>query len=299
MKILKMSLVLILSLAMVTGMAFADISDEPIVKWLQAKAEVLAPLEGGRLLVSIDGQEIALNIGDETIVIEAESGLPGQLNSLEKGDAIYVYYSPAMTKSLPPQSFAGAIVVGVSENKTIPSWFTVKKIISVDETHMRVINEEGDLIVTLLKESPITPFKTKQMVTIDDVRVGTQLFVWYDIVLTSYPGQTASYKTVIVGQNEAIKPIALNLSQTEQYKRGQEVMVPIRKVLESLDMAVVWDQSIRGVQVHGALGHFEIRLGENPFSGSELPELKDQKMYVPLSLLSELLGREVVIENMQ
>ena len=231
----------------------------PTPQYLHGEAIVKAPFSENRLLVTIDGMEIALNIGENTLVVDAKTGFPGLLKNLKVGAKIVVYYGPAMTKSLPPQSFATAIVVNVEEGKARPALFVVKEIISKNDKEVRVLNTAGDLIVTITKDVAITPFKTKQIVRLSDIQVGSKLFVWYEIVALSYPGQTGAQKVVYIGQAEPNKlfingkEIALTVNQAPGavglLEENGQVLVPLRTVAKALGFAIHWDSKTKMISL--------------------------------------------------
>lgn len=233
---------------------------------LKGEAVIKEIFEGERLLVKIDDQEVVLKISDETYVIDAQTGYPVNVKDLKAGSSVYVFYSPMMTRSLPPQSNAVAIVTNIVKDKTIPQLFTVKEIVSKTDKSVKLLNEEGDLIITLLADQPISPFKTKQNVTIDSVEVGTQLFVWYDVVALSYPGQTASNKTVILG----------NVCDDE--KEETEDLFEVKPVISTFDAIPETKIEINGKGL--ALGKYKI-------------EHEEGHVLVPLRVVGEGLGFKV------
>jgi len=278
---LVLSLTLAMSTVSTTITAFAEtnaiepiMSLEPVMpilspvisSQLRGNAIVKAPLVNDQLLVYVNEMDVSLNISEETLVIDSKTGLPASLAELKADDTVFIYYSAAMTRSLPPQSNAIAIVTQVEMNKSHAELFTVKEIISRNDNEVRALNKDGDLIVTFLKETSITPFKTKQIVSIDDIQVGTRLFIWYEIVAMSYPGQTGAIKTVFVDQNEGLSvravytPMAgvdavkmtimekaINLGGKKPADQNGLLMVPLRSTAVGLGFTVSWngeDQSI-------------------------------------------------------
>lgn len=266
---------------------------EALPSFLQGQAVVKAVYENGRLLVLVNDMEVALNTSEKTFVLDAKTGLPGNLTSLKVGDLLYVYYSPAMTRSLPPQSFATAIITQVEKDKAHPSFFTVKEVVSRSEKEVRVLNDAGDLIATITKDMPLSPFKTKQIVGLQDIQVGSQLFIWYEIVAMSYPGQTHSQKTLYIGQTETsendaqtpelgVKPVlvpkdskqtekisingkALALGKYKWQAQNGHVMVPLRVVAEALGFKVTWDGKTKSVNLDDGTVKTNITLGQDGY----------------------------------
>ena len=209
--------------------------------------------------------------------------MPASPETLKAGDKIFAYYSAAMTRSLPPQSQAIAIVTQIQENVSHAELFTVGEIISREDGEVRALNKEGSLIVTFLKENPLAPFKTKQIATTEDIQAGTQLFIWYDIMLMSYPGQTAALKAVLVGQEDI-------------------PMVPLRSVAEDLGFTVVWDGKEQSIFLDNGTVKTTLCIGQDSYFKAssqaigltqnhrlgKAPVLIDSKTYVPASLFDFL-----------
>ena len=68
------------------------------------------------LVETDDDQQIRLNLSDNTLVVDNETGLAANLSDIQVGDRIFAYYSAVMTRSLPPQSACELILVNVGDN---------------------------------------------------------------------------------------------------------------------------------------------------------------------------------------
>lgn len=289
---------------------------------LKGNAIVKKPFENGkRLLVTVNDMDIALSITEKTLVIDSQTGLATSLNDLKVDDTIFVYYSAMMTKSLPPQAHAVAIVTQVQKDQSHAEFFTVKEIISKEDGEVRALNKEGDLIVTFLKENQLTPYKTKKNVSIDDIQVGTQLFIWYDVMLTSYPGQTAAVKAVLVGQEEGlgvravytpmagtdfvtvtIQDKAIQLGGKELRNQDGLLMLPLRAVAEGLGFTVTWNGEDQSIFLDNGIVDTTLYIGQDSYfkassqtigltQNFELgvaPTLIDDSTFVPASLFNLL-----------
>lgn len=80
-------------------------------------------------------QEVRLNVGDKTIIID-EMGMPLNLYDLRKGMRIEADFSSAMTRSIPPQSNAYRIVV-LQEAPSVN--ITTDRVVSVDTNNSFLI----------------------------------------------------------------------------------------------------------------------------------------------------------------
>lgn len=260
--------------------------------WLGGLGTVVEIHENGHIWVEVEGQLIALKTDEKTIVLSGQTGLPESLENLEKGDTLYAYYSPMMTRSYPGQTYSPMIITDVAENQSIPKWFVVQEIISDEDGMVRVLNEEGDLIATFTEETGFTPFKTKEILSLQDIQVGSELVIWYDIVAMSYPGQTFAKKAVLISQAETIT------FSTEDYP-----MVPLRKVAESMGFEVEWVEETQAAILNNGKQQFSVFLGDKTYFFNDTdterslfqsgnfnvaPQIIDGSMYVEESFFKQV-----------
>lgn len=149
------------------------------------------------LVKTADEQDIQLNLGADTLIVNNETGAAAALSDIKEGDKIYAYYSKAMTRSLPPQSACELILVGVGEN-TPASLHEVGTVTTNEEGMTEVLTADGSMIIRMDDKTTYAPYKTKNIVTKADLTEGTRFLAWYDIVAMSYPGQAYTQKVVIL-----------------------------------------------------------------------------------------------------
>lgn len=149
------------------------------------------------LVKTTDEQEIQLNLGADTLIVNNETGAATALSDIKEGDKIYAYYSKAITRSLPPQSACELILVGVGEN-TPASLHEVGTVSTNEEGMTEVLTADGSMIIRMDDKTTYAPYKTKNIVTKADLTEGTRFLAWYDIVAMSYPGQAYTQKVVIL-----------------------------------------------------------------------------------------------------
>lgn len=324
MNLFKKSVSMLLALTLLVSLVAPSFAQSTVPKYLEGEGVVKEVFENESLLITVDEMELVLNVSEETMVLDSKTGLMGKLKDLKIGDLIYAYYSPTMTRSLPPQSFATAIITGIEKDKPYARLFTVKEVMSSNDEEVRVLNEEGDLVARISKDIPFSPFKTKQIVKLQDIKVGTQLFLWYEVVALSYPGQTNADKAVFIG--ESIEDVDLGVKAvlvpkdsnfTERISindkimdlgkhkwHGQEnhVMVPLRVVSEALGFKVTWDSNLRGAYLDDGSVKTTVILGKDgyfkassnamgltqTFEFGAKPVLIDDRMFVPVELFNLL-----------
>lgn len=215
------------------------------------------------LVKTTDEQDIQLNLGADTLIVNNETGAAAALSDIKEGDKIYAYYSKAMTRSLPPQSACELILVGVGEN-TPASLHEVGTVSTNEEGMTEVLTADGGMIIRMDDKTTYAPYKTKNIVTKADLTEGTRFLAWYDIVAMSYPGQAYTQKVVILPaaatEETATEPQTTREAETApetteltivaggktlevkgEMKDGVAV-VPVRAAAEALGCTVSYEQ---------------------------------------------------------
>ena len=158
---------------------------QPVAKWGQITS---VDEEGGHIyfnsnefVVDEDGNasevvnEIVLNITSHTPILDAATLMPVKPSDINTESNVYVWVSQAMTMSLPPQTAAQAIIVNVPEDASAPQYVVVK---DVEETEDGVIFTDQDGVKWRADADTVaTPYLTRNIVTIADIKVGTRLIL--------------------------------------------------------------------------------------------------------------------------
>ncbi len=150
--------------------------------------------------------ELTLNISPETVAIDNTTGLPLNLDSLKIGDTIFAYFSEAMTRSIPPQSAATAIIGNIQQNTAPAKFITVGEVSKNNDGSITVISEDHQYQITIPADLTLMPYKTKQIITLDDIKVGTPLFAWFEFMTLSIPAQATATKVVVLPTPAVSKP---------------------------------------------------------------------------------------------
>lgn len=143
-------------------------------------------------------QAIRLNLSADTVYLDTQTGLAAGLTDLAAGDEIFAYYSPAMTRSIPPQTACFAIVMNLDEKAAPAHYLTAEQVTENEDGSVTVLAENGTIFVTVGADTPISPYKTKNIVKNTDLTEGARFFAWYDIVALSMPGQAQATRAVLL-----------------------------------------------------------------------------------------------------
>ena len=258
-----------------------------------------------------ENEALWLSVFDNTLMVDSENGDPIALSSLRKGDEVIAYYSPMLEMSEPAQSAAFALVANLPDEGARASYLTVGEVTPI-EGGVRVLSDDGAYSITILDDKPISAYLTKQAVSTDSIEKGSRLFVWYELVLESFPAQTASLKTVVAPPDaaepesvQAPTKIVVNSKELTGAKAQVEnsiVMLPLRAVGEALGFKVEWNGSDDSVKLDNGEVNTTLRIGVDsyykasstaigltaPFSFGAVPMLVGEKTYVPAELFNLL-----------
>ena len=286
-------------------------------------------LEDGSLLVQNDNKndayhEIVLHLSDVVPVVDAVTGLPLD-RELKDGEAIYAWVGPAMTLSLPPQAAAEVVVAGIPEDFGAPQYYQVARIkqtgsISRDgpwtavevavTSGLGLALEEPGLRITVQAE--LLPWKTRQMVRLEDLMPGSQFLAWTDsdgqvtrVLLFPYAYRTwlryDEYGGIHMPGGGFPKTPNGYLTVAAREMDG-EVLLPIRAVAEAAGCKVEWVKG-RGAVVYEADGSllFSVLPGRDTAQTadgewylSDACYFENGTTYLPAGDLVELLNLFVV-----
>ena len=151
----------------------------------------ITEIDGNRVVIRGEGQEcIVALIDDETYVIKGAKGKLRSAKDLKVGQEVMAYYSARMTRSLPPQAQAYAIIIGDVRKDYLPQYFVVDQVQqAADGSCVRVLNSTHDVIARIDKYACEEYASIKQ---------GDELLLWSRVMTLSLPGQTNAEKVVIL-----------------------------------------------------------------------------------------------------
>lgn len=214
--------------------------------------------------------QLMLRLKESTFLADAADGSlrrmtdvasPDQL--LQEGDTILVTYGAAVQQSEPAQTDAELVVVHPGEGTT-PHLLDAE-VVYRDLT-ARFLANNGSLLVSVDRQTPVYTLYGDEE-TNARIRMGTRLVAWYDIVLTSYPGQTAPEKVVLLPDQDRTFTIITggDIAIAEGRVENGVAMVPVRKVAEALGYTVIWDGAAESVQLTRDDAAMTIVLGEDRY----------------------------------
>lgn len=204
--------------------------------------------------------KVLLTITEETRILNAVTGEPVAAKDIRAGEMAYVYTSPVMALSMPPQTWAELILVGIPADYVVPSYMEVDTVKHNDDGTV-ILGTDQAINVTLNNETKVFPFLTKNIVTKDMIIPGQKILVWHGPVLLSYPGQTTATKVMVFGMDykgyvslEGEKfsvngdPLTFTVPALPKVD-GETYLLPLRNVAEHLGYDVGWNDKTKTVSV--------------------------------------------------
>lgn len=251
-----LSIIFLVFAIMTTTVFAADVQGiaEPSV--LTAIGEITEAGDGYIIVKTSDDSEVQFNYDSTSYIISADNALPMNISD-RKTDKVAVYHSPAMTRSLPPQSHAYAIVGNIENELGNPLYKPVEDVKKV-ENGIVIITDGGMTEITVPKTAQVSPYITKNIVTLDDITEGSKVLLWYDAVTLSIPSHAYSERVVLLAQGEAEGVLTVNgteitLKDDEQvYEAEGSKMLPLRTIAEALGYEVLWDNAEQSATVKKA-----------------------------------------------
>lgn len=236
-------------------------------------------LENGSLFLKNSDEndpnrEIVVHLGDAPVV-DAVSGLPLEASSIEDGDTVYAWVGPAMTLSLPPQASATVVVANIPADFAVPEYYEITggdhtAVIAMYPAPPRTAvnlpyagGGKADLLCIPVT-AQISPWLTKQIVTVDDLVPGTRILAWRgaDGEISRVQMLRSAYRGYILANGAAIHTVVngetLAVNGKSQYN---QVLLPVRAVAEAAGCTVTWEAGRGAVVSRGGQLVFSVLPG--------------------------------------
>ena len=211
-------------------------------------------LDGGGLLLKNDSDtalsEVVLH-GESIICLDAVTGDPMDIKSLKDGDTVYAWVSPVMTMSLPPQTTAYIILGNIPADYRVPQYYeiTAAEVTGTDSSTQLPTSVEltaaGGTVFTVTDDAALTPYLTRNIVTLADLVPGTRVLVWSsssggaERVLV-FPYEYSGYLSY--AEDGTVSVNGQSVGQAARTAEDGTILLPIRAVSEALGLDVSWDQ---------------------------------------------------------
>lgn len=212
---------------------------------------VTSVLENGLLLARGDEKgDVVLHVSEKTAVVDAVTGERRGLEDVKESDTIYAWASPAMTRSLPPQTSAMVIVCNIPQDFHVPTYLEVQRVSRKEDGTVSALTS-GSIVLHMSEDTELFAYQTKDTVGLDSIQPGAKVLAWYSMVAMSMPAQTTPSKVMVFPYDYAgwlslngVDDVAVNGEKLElpavPYVEDEELMLPVRSLAEALGCEVTW-----------------------------------------------------------
>ncbi|MGM9551017.1 MAG: hypothetical protein ACI3XA_02060 [Clostridia bacterium] len=174
---------------------------------LSSKATVTETGEGYFIANTEKMGEVKFLIDENTFFHHEVNKMLYTAEDITVGSLVKVYYSEAMTRSLPPQTYAKEVVflnseANVEEKEALQAFTVTEK----GENYILAKNETmGEVMFRVNEETFFHHEKNRRLYTIEDVEIGTTLKIDFSQVMTaSIPPQVTAYEVIFTDNEEGI-----------------------------------------------------------------------------------------------
>ena len=203
--------------------------------------------------------DVVLHVSEDTLILDAVSGAKKTFSDLKENETLYAYISPVMTLSLPPQTTAELILCNIPADFGVPNYMQVESVTALDKGY-DVLTSDA-LVLHLNGDTKLLANPNGTTTSLAEWKPGDMVLAWYDMVAESYPAQAWPTKVMVFpgdynGSLSAapgslsINGKAIALDSTERpFVQNGRLMLPVRKVAETLGLDVQWNGKTREVSV--------------------------------------------------
>lgn len=219
-------------------------------------------------------QGVVIHISEDTLILDATTGMPKSLEDIADNEMIYAYVGPAMTMSLPPQSTAELILCDIPADFAVPTYAEVESVQKNQDGSITVSTNQ-DVNMTITEDTNLFPYLTKNIVTMDSLQPGTKILAWYSIVMPSQPAQANptqvmvfpyEYQGYVSVQENAIQVNGVAVDGKPVLQNGRW-MVPMRPIVEALGAEIIWNaQTAETAVVSQHITLYQIKVGEDTYT---------------------------------
>lgn len=122
--------------------------------------------------------EFIVRLSEDTKILNAETGMPEAPESIETGERLCIYTSPAVTASIPPQSAAELILTDISQDGNIPYYAELKEVQKQMDGYWLTAADQTRYFAP--NTCNIFPYLTRNMVYLDQLYEGARCLIWTD-----------------------------------------------------------------------------------------------------------------------
>lgn len=236
------------------------------------------------------------SLSEETMIIDQGRGETIGSSELKEGQKLTGYYRKDMPMIMiyPPRISPELVIVKDLEEKSFIKHSNFdEELVSADS--LLKLNMSGNTIITDQKGEEC---KEEELYNQD-------LIVFYTITTKSIPAQTNPSKIIVlkkqslednqISDGSSLVDEIDEIVKSDSYRKGETVMIPLRKVAEYLGYEVEWNNESRSVLLRKGNVSFTLTIGREEYGYNkslgkfeQVPELTNGKTYVTQSFIDIL-----------
>ena len=275
-------------------------------------------------LTSVAYGDYVMNLSADTVWVDCAARAASDPGTLKEGESVYVFHSPASTRSLPPQSAAYAVVRNIPQDSVGAHYHVVEAVEDGPDGSVRIVTDRGGLYLSADGETGLSRYGGGAAPALSQLRAGDRLMAWYGAVAESWPAQAHAQHILVLpapapaapeeGEELTITLDGRPTQLTGRYEDGA-AMLPVAAVAQTLGYEVIYTSRPEGALVTVESDSFQVRLdmgsgliyGVTKLSGAVgmtapqdygiAPYIVDPGTTWAPARLFELLGRTVTLEG--
>ncbi len=266
--------------------------------------------EDGLYIVGDD--EVILHTDENTIFVDG-LGFKSSIEAIENGTNLKVVASHAMTMSIPAQTYAYVVMIA-NEDGGFPIYAEVKSIETDEDGNLVFASKDGTYNIVYGEElTEVAPFATRNIVTVADIKEGSRILVFSNIMTMSLPAMVPADKIVILPEIAEVVEVPTSVTVNgeaivagdaqEVFEKDGMWLLPVRAICEKAGLEVKWDAELNAVSVGTIPMGVTFNLGENSYTKARMmpqtlssaPVCEAERTYVPVDFFTEILEASIEI----
>ena len=140
--------------------------------------------------------ELIVNVSDETFWVDSGNMAAFEPSEVKEGDRMYVFHSPVMTRSLPPQTAGFAVVGNVPADACCAMYHETEKVTVSGDTVI-IETDNGTMQITADEDTLITDYSGNEK-KLSDIKEGDFLLAVYDEGINTAPENPRAFKIMLL-----------------------------------------------------------------------------------------------------
>ena len=185
----------------------SEMPDEPVIQdtlpdsilYYGEVTELGTDEEGNTVRLFMDSQadgELIVNVSDKTFWVDSGNWAASEPSEIKEGDRIYVFHSPVMTMSLPPQTAGFAVVGNVPADVRCAMYHEIEKVTVSGGTAM-IETDNGTMQIAADEDTLITDYSGNER-ELSDIKEGGFMLVIYDEEADAAPENPGAFKIMLL-----------------------------------------------------------------------------------------------------